>query len=85
MTDTPLARANAERWFRFGEAYRETVGLDPLVPDQLAHPLAYLCSDAASGITGTSILVDQGLAGAALTDVFDHPGTKERFGLGESG
>ena len=81
MTDTPLARANAERWFRFGADYRAATGLEPLTPQQLAHPLAFLCSDAASGVTGTCLIVDQGLVGAALTDTFDTPGTKARFGL----
>ena len=81
MTDTPLARANAERWFRFGADYRAETGLQPLTPEQMAHPLAFLCSDAASGVTGTCLIVDQGLVGAALTDTFDTPGTKDRFGL----
>lgn len=83
MTDTPLARANAERWFRFGADYRAAVGLEPLLPIQLAYPLAFLCSAAADGITGTSLLVDQGLAASALTGVFDTPGTKRRYGLAE--
>ena len=81
MTDTPLARAHAERWFRFGAGYRAATGLEPLTPEQMAHPLAFLCSDAASGVTGTCLIVDQGLVGAALTDTFDTPGTKARFGL----
>ena len=81
MTDTPLARANAESWFRFGAGYRAATGLEPLTPEQMAHPLAFLCSDAASGVTGTCLIVDQGLVGAALTDTFDTPGTKARFGL----
>ena len=81
MTDTPLARANTERWFRFGADYRAATGLEPLTPGQMAHPLAFLCSDAASGVTGTCLIVDQGLVGAALTDTFDTPGTKARFGL----
>ena len=81
MTDTPLARANAERWFRFGADYRAATGLKPLTSEQMAHPLAFLCSDAASGVTGTCLIVDQGLVGAALTDTFDTPGTKARFGL----
>ena len=81
MTDTPLARANADRWFRFGAEYRAATGLQPLTPEQMAYPLAFLCSDAASGVTGTCLIVDQGLVGAALTDTFDTPGTKARFGL----
>ena len=81
MTDTPLARANAESWFRFGAGYRAATRLEPLTPEQMAHPLAFLCSDAASGVTGTCLIVDQGLVGAALTDTFDTPGTKARFGL----
>ena len=81
MTDTPLARANADRWFRFGAEYRAAAGLEPLTAEQMAYPLAFLCSDAASGITGTCLIIDQGLVGAALTDTFDTPGTKARFGL----
>ena len=81
MTDTPLARANAEHWFQFGAGYRDATGQEPLTPEQMAHPLAFLCSDAASGVTGTCLIVDQGLVGAALTDTFDTPGTKARFGL----
>lgn len=81
MTDTPLARANADRWLRFGAEYRAATGLETLTPEQMAYPLAFLCSDAASGMTGTCVIVDQGLVGAALTDTFDTPGTKARFGL----
>ena len=81
LTDTPLARANAEHWLRFGADYRAATGLEPLTPEQMAYPLAFLCSGAARGVTGTCLIVDQGLVGAALTDTFDTPGTKARFGL----
>jgi hypothetical protein len=35
--------------------------------------MAFLCSDAASGVSGVSTLVDQGHVGSALTDSFDAP------------
>jgi NAD(P)-dependent dehydrogenase (short-subunit alcohol dehydrogenase family) len=79
LTDTPLSRANEDTWFKFGADYRAETGLDPLLPEQLAYPLAFLCSDAASGITGTSIPVEQGLVGSAITGTFKAPGITERL------
>ena len=59
-TDTPLARANADVWLAFAQEYRDEAGVSHLSPEQMADTLVYLCSDAASGINGISILVDQG-------------------------
>lgn len=58
-TDTPLARANS--WLDgFGADYRQAVGARPLAPEQMAHVMVFLNSAAASGISGVSLLVDDG-------------------------
>ena len=57
-TDTPLAQANS--WLGFGEDYREATGAPGLVPDQMGNVMVFLNSDAASGISGVTLLVDSG-------------------------
>jgi NAD(P)-dependent dehydrogenase (short-subunit alcohol dehydrogenase family) len=58
-TDTPLARA--EGWLDgFGSDYRQAVGSQPLVPEQMANVMCFLNSTAASGISGVSLFVDDG-------------------------
>jgi NAD(P)-dependent dehydrogenase (short-subunit alcohol dehydrogenase family) len=80
-TDTPLARANADVWLTFGADYREAAGIGTLAPEQMANTLAFLCSEAASGINGATILVDAGHLGAGLTGSFEAPVFKMLFGL----
>lgn len=72
-TDTPLARANADVWLRFGRNYREEAGVPTLTPEQMADVLVFLCSPAASGVTGTSLLVDYGLVSSGVTGSFSAP------------
>ena len=72
-TDTPLARANADLWLGFGKDYRAAANVRTLTPEEMAGPLLFLCSDAASGITGLSILVDQGHIPASITGAYDDP------------
>jgi NAD(P)-dependent dehydrogenase (short-subunit alcohol dehydrogenase family) len=72
-TDTPLARANADLWLTFAQDYRDKVGVPHLTPQQMAEPLIYLCSDAASGINGISILVDQGHVSSGVVGNIDFP------------
>jgi NAD(P)-dependent dehydrogenase (short-subunit alcohol dehydrogenase family) len=63
-TDTPLARSSG--WLDgFGADYRQAVGSDPLVPEQMANAMLFLNSAAASGISGVSLLVDEGHIGAS--------------------
>ena len=71
-TDTPLARANAEKWLGFGSDYREAAGIEPSTPIEQAYPLVFLCSDAASGITGQTLISDAGYVSSGITDSF-HP------------
>lgn len=70
-TDTPLARANADTWLTFGQAYRDEAGTETLKPHEMGDTLVFLCSDAASGITGEIVVVDQGQAGSAITGSYD--------------
>lgn len=69
-TDTPLAQANAETWLGFGADYRQDVGIEPSTPSEQAYPLIFLCSDAASGITGTTMVTDAGYFAAGLSGSF---------------
>ena len=80
-TDTPLARANADIWLAFGKDYREAAGQAPLSVEQVAGPMAFLGSDAASGVTGANLVVDQGYMGAGVTDAFDAPLIKAMLDL----
>ena len=80
-TDTPLARAHAETWLGFGAAYNAAAGVDTLAPEQMAYSMAFLCSEAARGVTGTTLLVDNGQVGSALSGTFDTPSVLERMGV----
>ncbi len=80
-TDTPLARANADLWLGFGAAYREAADVPTLVPEQMGDTLLFLSSDAASGINGVNLLVDQGHTNASLVDSWDDPLIKVMAGM----
>jgi NAD(P)-dependent dehydrogenase (short-subunit alcohol dehydrogenase family) len=78
-TDTPLARANEEMWLGFGADYRADVGIDPSKPVEQAYPLVFLCSDAAAGITGITMITDSGYFAAGVMGSF--PPAKEAIGF----
>ena len=80
-TDTPLARANADVWLGFGQDYRSAAKVETLVPEQIASVMAFLGSDAAAGINGVSLLVDQGQIAAGVTDAFEAPMIKAMMGI----
>jgi NAD(P)-dependent dehydrogenase (short-subunit alcohol dehydrogenase family) len=69
-TDTPLARANEEMWLGFGADYRAEVGVEASTPMEQAYPLVFLCSDAAKGITGITMVTDAGYFSAGITGSF---------------
>ena len=81
-TDTPLARANADVWLSFGEGFRKEIGADPLTPKQVGDALAFLCSDAASGINGVTLTIDHGHTSAAITGAYDDVMIRGLLGLG---
>jgi NAD(P)-dependent dehydrogenase (short-subunit alcohol dehydrogenase family) len=78
-TDTPLAQANKEMWLGFGSDYRDEAGIEASTPLEQAYPLVFLCSDAASGITGITMFTDAGYFGTGVTGSF--PPAKEVIGF----
>ena len=70
-TDTPLARANAETWLGFGTDYRGDAGIEASRPDEQAGPLVFLCSDAASHVSGEILIVDAGFTGYGVTGAYE--------------
>jgi NAD(P)-dependent dehydrogenase (short-subunit alcohol dehydrogenase family) len=69
-TDTPLARANKETWLTFGADYRGEVGIEASTPLEQAYPLVFLCSDAARGITGITMVTDAGYFSSGIAGSF---------------
>jgi NAD(P)-dependent dehydrogenase (short-subunit alcohol dehydrogenase family) len=69
-TDTPLAQANAEMWLGFGADYRKEVGIEASTPLEQAYPLVFLCSDAAAGVNGVTVITDAGYVSSGITGSF---------------
>jgi NAD(P)-dependent dehydrogenase (short-subunit alcohol dehydrogenase family) len=69
-TDTPLAQANKDMWLGFGADYRGEVGIEASTPMEQAYPLVFLCSAAASGITGITMITDAGYMSSGITGSF---------------
>jgi NAD(P)-dependent dehydrogenase (short-subunit alcohol dehydrogenase family) len=69
-TNTPLAQANAEQWLGFGADYRDAVGIEASTPLEQAYPLVFLCSDAAGGVSGITMVTDAGFYGAGVSKAF---------------
>jgi NAD(P)-dependent dehydrogenase (short-subunit alcohol dehydrogenase family) len=69
-TNTPLAQANADTWLTFGADYRDEVGVAPSTPLEQAYPLVFLCSDAASGVTGVTMITDAGYFASGVTSSY---------------
>ena len=79
-TDTPLARANAEVWLGFGTEFRAAAGTEYLTPEEMANPMVFLNSDAASGVNGVQLVVDHGQVGAVMADAFEDIGVQFLLG-----
>jgi NAD(P)-dependent dehydrogenase (short-subunit alcohol dehydrogenase family) len=84
-TDTPLAQANADMWLGFASDYRAEVGIEASTPLEQAYPLVFLCSDAASAITGQTLITDSGYFSAGMTEVFPAATPAVQFLLGRLG
>ncbi len=70
-TNTPLARANADTWLSFGSDFREEIGAEPSTPLDQAYPLVFLCSRAAAGITGITLVADDGYFTSGVSGSFE--------------
>ena len=81
-TDTPLAQANKELWLGFGADYRAEVGIEASTPLEQAYPLVFLCSDAAAGITGITMVTDAGYISSGITESFPAAAPVAGFLLG---
>ena len=84
-TNTPLAQANADTWLTFGADYREATGTEPSTPLEQAYPLAFLCSEAAAGISGITLVTDAGFLGAGVSRSLEGATEAIKFLRGEYG
>lgn len=84
-TNTPLAQANAEQWLGFGADYRSEVGIEASTPIEQAYPLVFLCSDAAAGVTGITMVTDAGFFGAGVSRAYPSATEAVKFLRGEYG
>ncbi len=72
-TDTPLARKNPDTWLPFQGDFRQATGRPHLTPEQMGHALAFLCMEAASGINGATLVVDDGYVASGVTGTLRSP------------
>ncbi len=84
-TDTPLAQANKDLWLGFGADYRGEAKIEASTPLEQAYPLVFLCSDAASAITGITMITDAGYISSGITESFPSAGPVASFLLGRMG
>jgi NAD(P)-dependent dehydrogenase (short-subunit alcohol dehydrogenase family) len=83
-TDTPLAQANKDVWLAFGADYRQETGIQAATPMEQAYPLLFLCSEAASAITGITLISDAGYMMSGITESFPSATMMARVLMGRS-
>jgi NAD(P)-dependent dehydrogenase (short-subunit alcohol dehydrogenase family) len=83
-TDTPLAQANKEMWLGFGADFRGETGIQASTPMEQAYPLLFLCSDAAVGINGVTLITDAGYMSSGITGSFPNAALIARVLMGRS-
>jgi NAD(P)-dependent dehydrogenase (short-subunit alcohol dehydrogenase family) len=70
-TDTPLGQANADMWFAFGQDYRDASATKLLTPADVGHVITFLNSEAAVGVSGINLLIDQGYLYSSLAGSYE--------------
>ena len=83
-TDTPLAQANKDVWLAFGADYREQTGIQAATPMEQAYPLLFLCSEAASAISGVTLISDAGYMMSGITGSFPNATMMAKVLMGRS-
>ena len=83
-TDTPLAQANKEMWLGFGADFRQEAGIQTSTPMEQAQPLLFLCSDAAAGINGITLITDAGYLMSGITGTFPNATIISKVLMGRS-
>jgi NAD(P)-dependent dehydrogenase (short-subunit alcohol dehydrogenase family) len=83
-TDTPLAQANKETWLGFGADFRGETGIQASTAMEQAYPLLFLCSDAAVGINGITLITDAGFMSSGITGSFPSATPIARFLMGRT-
>lgn len=83
-TDTPLAQANKDVWLAFGADYRAELGIEAATPLEQAYPLLFLCSEAASGISGITLITDAGYMMSGITESFPSATMMSRVLMGRT-
>jgi NAD(P)-dependent dehydrogenase (short-subunit alcohol dehydrogenase family) len=83
-TDTPLAQANKETWLGFGADYRKELGIEASTPKEQAYPLLFLCSEAASAISGVTLITDSGYMMSGITETFPSATPMSRILMGRT-
>jgi hypothetical protein len=57
-------------WLGFGADFRGETGIQASTPMEQAYPLLFLCSDAAAGINGVTLITDAGYLSSGITGSF---------------
>ncbi len=83
-TDTPLAQANKDLWLGFGADFRTETGIETSTPMEQAYPLLFLCSDAAVGINGITLITDAGYMMSGITGSFPNGSAIAKVLMGRS-
>jgi NAD(P)-dependent dehydrogenase (short-subunit alcohol dehydrogenase family) len=83
-TDTPLARANKDVWLAFGADFRAELGIQASTPIEQAYPLLFLCSDAASGINGITLITDAGYMSSGITGSYPNASMMAKVLMGRT-
>jgi NAD(P)-dependent dehydrogenase (short-subunit alcohol dehydrogenase family) len=83
-TDTPLAQANKDVWLAFGADYRAETGVEASTPAEQAYPLLFLCSDAAVGINGITLITDAGYMMSGITGSYPNATVMAKVLMGRS-